>query len=141
MKHLKLGQDNIAFFKAYASKNFRKSRIRSIKHNGVEVADHNGKFQLMYSYYNQLLGQPSWEFDLQQLYTDEESDSNLLAGQGLQITQEEILTSIKGMNSTSAPGPDGFGPSFYRAAWSWIKEDVMRLARIITTLGLTLRGL
>ena len=31
------------------------------------------------------------------------------------------------MNSNSAPGPDGFGPSFYGAAWDTIKDDVMAL--------------
>ena len=29
------------------------------------------------------------------------------------------------MDRSSAPGPDGFGPSFYRAAWSSIKSQVM----------------
>jgi mannosylglycoprotein endo-beta-mannosidase len=29
------------------------------------------------------------------------------------------------MDSSSAPGPDGFGPSFYRAAWTSIKLEVM----------------
>jgi len=29
------------------------------------------------------------------------------------------------MDRTSAPGPDGFGPSFYRAAWSQVKPQVM----------------
>lgn len=31
------------------------------------------------------------------------------------------------MNSNSAPGPDGFGPSFYSATWNVIKEDVLKL--------------
>jgi hypothetical protein len=31
------------------------------------------------------------------------------------------------MNQTSAPGPDGFGPSFYRAAWGTIKPQIMDL--------------
>ena len=30
------------------------------------------------------------------------------------------------MNKCSAPGPDGFGPSFYAATWDSIKADVMR---------------
>ena len=30
------------------------------------------------------------------------------------------------MNSCSAPGPDGFGPSFYKAAWGTIKDEVMQ---------------
>jgi len=30
------------------------------------------------------------------------------------------------MNGGSAPGPDGFGPSFYRAAWNTVKPQVMQ---------------
>ncbi|CAO2152766.1 unnamed protein product [Urochloa humidicola] len=29
------------------------------------------------------------------------------------------------MNDASAPGPDGFGPNFYRAAWPTVKDRVM----------------
>ena len=32
---------------------------------------------------------------------------------------------MKSMDRTSALGPDGFGPSFYRAAWSQVKPQVM----------------
>jgi hypothetical protein len=109
VRRIKLGLANFAFFKAHASKIFRKSRIKSIKHNGTEVADHNGKARLMHSYYQNLLGsesQPVWDFDLSVLYLSEECDSNMLATQGLSITQEEVLLAIKGMNSCSAPGPD-----------------------------------
>lgn len=41
------------------------------------------------------------------------------------FTEQEALTAIKGMNRCSAPGPDGFGPSFYKAAWATIGADVM----------------
>ena len=29
------------------------------------------------------------------------------------------------MDRNSAPGPDGFGPAFYRAAWHTVKPEVM----------------
>jgi hypothetical protein len=29
------------------------------------------------------------------------------------------------MNRNSAPGPDGFGPSFYLAAWSTVKHQIL----------------
>jgi hypothetical protein len=34
---------------------------------------------------------------------------------------------VDGMDRTSAPGPDGLGPSFYRAAWPSVKTAVLRL--------------
>ena len=30
------------------------------------------------------------------------------------------------MNRNSAPGPDGFGPGFYRATWQTVKVQVMQ---------------
>uniref|UniRef100_A0A669B786 Reverse transcriptase domain-containing protein n=1 Tax=Oreochromis niloticus TaxID=8128 RepID=A0A669B786_ORENI len=33
---------------------------------------------------------------------------------GEQITQEEVLTAIKSLQGGKAPGPDGFGPNFYK---------------------------
>jgi hypothetical protein len=37
--------------------------------------------------------------------------------------------SSTGLDRTSAPGPDGLGPSFYHAAWATVGDDVMRLRR------------
>lgn len=33
---------------------------------------------------------------------------------------------MKGMNRVSAPGPDGFGSSFYSAAWQMVSRDFMQ---------------
>lgn len=33
---------------------------------------------------------------------------------GEQIIQEEVLTAIKSLQGGKAPGPDGFGPDFYK---------------------------
>jgi hypothetical protein len=30
------------------------------------------------------------------------------------------------MNFTSAPGPDGFGPSSYRSSWDFVEPVVMK---------------
>lgn len=35
---------------------------------------------------------------------------------------------MKAMNKNSSPGPDGFGPGFYMAAWSTVAPAVMALA-------------
>ena len=37
---------------------------------------------------------------------------------------DECLQIIKNMKLNASPGPDGLNVAFYRAAWSWIKEDV-----------------
>ena len=36
---------------------------------------------------------------------------------------------VKSMNRCSAPGPDGFGPSFYTATWGTVNEDAMQFLK------------
>jgi len=39
----------------------------------------------------------------------------------------EMHNALLSMNMDSAPGPDGFGPAFFRTAWPSIKGEIMRL--------------
>jgi hypothetical protein len=41
------------------------------------------------------------------------------------FTEEETKQALMAMNRNSAPGPDGFGPGFYRAAWATVKGQIM----------------
>ena len=43
------------------------------------------------------------------------------------FSEEEVLATIKGMNSSSAPGPDGLPVSFFKAFWQTIKPEIMAL--------------
>jgi len=40
-------------------------------------------------------------------------------------SDEEIKVGVFGLNNESAPGPDGFGASFYHTYWEIIKKDVI----------------
>jgi hypothetical protein len=39
----------------------------------------------------------------------------------------EIHQAYRRMHSTASPGPDGFGPLFYRASWHIVSDDVLAL--------------
>jgi hypothetical protein len=39
----------------------------------------------------------------------------------------EIEDAVGGMDRCSAPGPDGLGPSFYRASWTQVAPDPVQL--------------
>ena len=41
------------------------------------------------------------------------------------FTAAEARAVIRSMNATSAPGPDGFGLSFYKAAWPSVESRLM----------------
>lgn len=43
------------------------------------------------------------------------------------FSEEEVWLAIKGMNSTSAPGPDGLPVKFFQTFWNAIKIEVMAI--------------
>uniref|UniRef100_A0A453IJZ7 Reverse transcriptase domain-containing protein n=1 Tax=Aegilops tauschii subsp. strangulata TaxID=200361 RepID=A0A453IJZ7_AEGTS len=43
------------------------------------------------------------------------------------FSKAEVWTAIKGMNSASAPGPDGLPVKFFQTFWDVIKPEVMAL--------------
>lgn len=40
---------------------------------------------------------------------------------------EEVKSAVFGMKNTSAPGPNGFGASFFKNSWSFLSNDFMAL--------------
>eukprot|EP00253_Pinus_taeda_P027605 PITA_27605 len=56
---------------------------------------------------------------------NEENNSNLMKP----FTEEEISNVIWDMEPDKAPGPDGFSAHFYRACWTIIKSDLLRMAK------------
>lgn len=55
------------------------------------------------------------------------------------FTASEALTAVRGMNSNSAPGPDGFGASFYKATWSTVQPRVMAFLEAFFNLDVELQ--
>lgn len=43
------------------------------------------------------------------------------------FTLEEIRLALWGMNDNASPGPDGFGPAFYKVNWNLVKDDLLNL--------------
>lgn len=67
-------------------------------------------------------GSCNFLFNLDTLYAGHRQASARLTAA---FTDSEALHVVRSMNRCSAPGPDGFGPSFYVAAWNEIKSEVM----------------
>jgi hypothetical protein len=66
---------------------------------------------------------PVWNFEVAALYQGfAEADPAPLVEL---FSPAEAIAAVKAMNPTSAPGPDGFGPSFYRSTWEFVKPAVM----------------
>jgi hypothetical protein len=67
---------------------------------------------------------PVWDFDVNALYVDTApvNAAPLVAP----FTSLDARTVVRAMNSASAPGPDGFSPTFYKAVWSTVALAVIR---------------
>ena len=99
--------------------------IKVVEVDGLQVTAHDGKIAALTAHYQKIMGEPgssTFSFDLSTLYAGRPAASTRLTEP---FTAAEALQSIRSMNRCSAPGPDGFGPSFYAAAWSTVEAEVM----------------
>jgi hypothetical protein len=122
---IKEGDENTKFFHARASHRLRKNSIRLLSVDGVDVIDHDSKAQALHAFYLELLGRPrptSWGFDLATLYAGAKQVNG--AALAAPFNRKEIKAAVWGMDRTSAPGPDGLGPSFFRASWEHVAPDL-----------------
>jgi hypothetical protein len=103
----------------------RRNNIKSIAVNGVQVTNHSVKVHALTEHFKGIIGVPGqseWHFNCEQLYQDLPQARNDLT---VLFTEQEAVAALKCMNRCSAPGPDGFGPSFYTAAWQTVREAVL----------------
>jgi hypothetical protein len=111
------GDENTKFFHARASQRLRRNAICTLDCGGVHVIDHAGKADALHAFYHDLLGRArptAWAFNLGRLYSGaSQVDAAVLVGP---FNRKEIKVAIWSMDRSSAPGPNGLDPSFYRAA-------------------------
>ena len=96
----------------------RNNKIKAFEVDGQVISDHPGKAELLLNFYRNLLGQHVETTTIPGLETLF-SDSRLDTFQDEQLVQpftaQELCRAVFDMHMDSAPGPDGFGPSFFRA--------------------------
>ncbi|CAN6236003.1 unnamed protein product [Urochloa humidicola] len=120
------GDSNTLFFHAQATQRMRRNHVRGIEVDGEVITSHDGKVAALTNHYKNILGTTghnSWGFDLDAIYQNRPTASEELTKD---FSAEEALQAVRALNPTSAPGPDGFGPSFYKAAWSTVGSSVMQ---------------
>ena len=128
VRAIKEGDCNTKFFHANANHRHRANQIKSIEVDGQAVTAHDAKTTALTAHFQNTLGAAGgavWDFDVEALY----DDSNTISTAALlaPFSCSEAHAAIRGMNAHSAPGPDGFGPSFYKAAWSTVRPRLMAL--------------
>ncbi|CAO2043009.1 unnamed protein product [Urochloa humidicola] len=123
------GDANTRFFQMHAGARLRRNNIRAIEVDGVAVSSHEGKTRALTAHLSNLLGACSatgHQVDVDTLYHDAARVN--AAALVAPFTEQEARAVVWGMSRNSSPGPDGFGPGFYRAAWSTINAALLDLA-------------
>lgn len=123
IRYLEEGDANTKFFHLQACHRSRKNYIPSLLHEGNWFSAEDAKADVIFSYYNGILGTP---FQRQHaIHLDDLLPQLDLTGIDACFSEEEIWATVKELPVDRAPGPDGFTGLFYRAAWTIIKQDVI----------------
>lgn len=107
--------ENSRFFHTAANRRRRKNWIKTLELDGATFESHQAKSAILRDFYKNLFGRPvdtSWNFDLHNLYPHLSVDGSALSAP---FDDDEISTAVFSMDMNASPGPDGFGPSFYKA--------------------------
>jgi hypothetical protein len=107
----------------------RKNQIKALDaDDGDTVFSHSAKASVLYGFFNELLGTPLHAVQLDGL-------SGLVAATSLTPSQaaslvhpfslSEIRAALFSMNDNSSPGPDGFGPAFFKRNWDLVKDSLL----------------
>lgn len=107
-----------------------KKTILSLEHEGENVTDPDQIQKIIYDYYKKLFGKS--KVRAVKLSPDTwASNRRLTAEDNVELlkpfSEEEVKKSVFEMKESTAPGPDGFGVSFYKNCWDIIKEELMEM--------------
>jgi hypothetical protein len=82
---------------------------------GVEFFSHQAKAVVLFDFYSNLLGSvvtTTWHFILYELYPQLDVATHPLSKP---FSPDETCDALFAIDRNASPGPNGFGPSFYRA--------------------------
>jgi len=125
----KLGDENTKFHHLTATVQWRRNQIRTLQAaDNTLVTDHASKAAILHTFYSELLGQAdecTAMPDLASILSYTALTTNQVAQLIGPFTLEELKTILFPMKTDTAPGPDGFTPLFFRAAWDLVKDDLL----------------
>jgi hypothetical protein len=123
------GDKNTRYFHLSVLKRRRKNRIVSINNSqGQTTVDPEEIAQCFVSYFKNIFTSSTFAsseqiFHVIQAGTIQDEFTNSVPD------KEEVWNILKGMRNDASPGPDGLNAAFYKAAWSWIGNDITKLVK------------
>ncbi|KAA3455485.1 reverse transcriptase [Gossypium australe] len=125
---LKTGDKNSAFFHRFASSWKKLNAISRLQlDGGGETNNEREIVEAATSYFQKLftsnrVGNPSYL--LRGINRNISSDQNVTLS--VTYTEEEVISALKGMGPTKAPGPDSFPALFFQRYWHIVGKDVTK---------------
>jgi hypothetical protein len=124
-RQLREGDACTRYFHLQACHRHRKNYPFAINHNRHTFTEEEAKVEIVFSYYDDLLGTPfarahRLDLSLIGLPTLDLSD------QVVPFSMDEIIAVVKETPSERALGPDGLSGAFYKATWSTVGPDIVR---------------
>jgi len=128
VKQCILGDKNTAYHHQCATIRFQKNKIKSLSSYGLTATSHSAKALILHDFYTQLLGSMSpspLTFELCSHFSSSALDSSQAASLISPFDASEVRLALLGMNSNASPGPDGFGPAFFKKFWDLSKQNLL----------------
>lgn len=125
-RHLREGDACTKYFHLMACHRRRKNYLFTIQHDGQTFSEEEAKAEVIYTYYNGIPGTPFQRhhcINLDLLDLPHLDLSDLVAP----FSNEEVARIVQESPNDRAPGPDGFTGAFYKAAWTVIAPDILRV--------------
>uniref|UniRef100_A0ACD5WKU3 Uncharacterized protein n=1 Tax=Avena sativa TaxID=4498 RepID=A0ACD5WKU3_AVESA len=124
------GDENSSYFHLSATVRLQRNQINCLDADGVVVSSHDAMQAVLHNFFKNLVGTPRASFFSFDLF-DLARHSSLTPSDAINLTAplslQEIKNALWDMDCNSSPGPDGFGPSFYKENWDLIKNDIHTL--------------
>lgn len=130
MEWLRLGDGKNAYFHASLKSKQRQTKLDSLKDENGDTLHHQDDIEPKITrYYKKLIGNAIRNLSCIDIVAMGKGPQ-LSEGQGdfltAHITENEILSSLKGMKNLSAPGIDGYNAKFFKSTWDIIKYDTIK---------------
>ena len=122
---LKLGDGNNSFFYNQTRANWNSNKVLSlVDSSGHLVRGHTAVSNAAVEFFNETLGASGnqTEFDWDSVSMPQ-LDSSLVDDLLKPISDDQILSVLKGLKPNKAPGPDGFNREFFLATWDILGND------------------
>jgi hypothetical protein len=130
IKDCVLGDENSSYFHLCATVRLQKNQIKRLDVQGVPILSQDAMHAVLHDFFKSLIGVACPSI-LSDAFISSLSFNSLSPTEAQSLISpfslEEIKSALWDMDCNSSPGPDGFGPAFYKKKWDLVKNNLLSL--------------